>query len=638
MRFQKNIIAAAATALLLALLPISALAAESSKDITGEVYCFEEKNDYEFSSATAEEKVDTNQALGTLTIQGDITRTYTKNGVPAYKVGTDHLEISYTYPDTLLTANDDSWHIVNDKNKKIDTFKIDSDIQKGAIILQTSRDGINWIDDVCNVNAFADAQTLSTTIYETTDVQQVNDCYYRVIIVYETAIRTEIRKVISDKYDYKKYAEVYRFYVEANDTGEAEPSNTLRYSLGTVVKSDKGYSQSEKINSKDVHYGWTLGNFFVSGYTANTKMDDGRPVFIKNLGDTVTLWFNLQQDINGLNGNTKLSIYDNNEGYDEKFQIKKTDFGRGTLIVRYTDYENVAHDPIVYTNYLEANTSLNANTKVQLFDEGDYEVSLDYEIVEDKVLDTYSHYCISFKFSVRNGNCMVYPFDAKTGAELTNTAVTSNGFYLDLAKSRYLTINITREVLKDGANGLTEDTRFNRPAKDGDKYTDEGIYTITVQNKYTSGQPTTKKIYVGSNDILRAYMVTGKTIAEINELVSQGATINSDGTINIPEPEPEPEPEPVLEPEPETVIAPETETVEQATEETISEPETSQEPTSENVSVTDDAEEVSSNNSEIFPETDNSKKNTTTPFAIGAVVVVIVGAGVISLKKKQSKG
>ena len=35
-------------------------------------------------------------------------------------------------------------------------------------------------------------------------------------------------------------------------------------------------------------------------------------------------------------------------------------------------------------------------------------------------------------------------------------------------------------------DGLIEDTRFNGPAKDGAKYTDDGIYTITVQNEYTN--------------------------------------------------------------------------------------------------------------------------------------------------------
>ena len=128
---------------------------------------------------------------------------------------------------------------------------------------------------------------------------------------------------------------------------------------------------------------------------------------------------------------------------------------------------------------------------------------------------------------------MVFPFDTQTGEELTNTAITENGFYLDLAKSRYLDINIRKEMLAEGADGLVEDVRFNRPAKDGDCYTDEGIYTITVSNRYTN-QQTIKKIYVGTNKILKAYMVTGLSIEEINRQLSLGAVINSDGTMSHP--------------------------------------------------------------------------------------------------------
>lgn len=93
-------------------------------------------------------------------------------------------------------------------------------------------------------------------------------------------------------------------------------------------------------------------------------------------------------------------------------------------------------------------------------------------------------------------------------------------------------VNIKREVLKDSADGLVEDTRFNGAAKDGAEYTDEGIYTITVSNEYT-GQLTTKKIYVGTNSVLRAHMTTGLSIAEINDLVADGATISEDGTIQL---------------------------------------------------------------------------------------------------------
>lgn len=145
---------------------------------------------------------------------------------------------------------------------------------------------------------------------------------------------------------------------------------------------------------------------------------------------------------------------------------------------------------------------------------------------------------------------MVYPFDIVTGSELTNSSMTENGFRLDLAKSRYLKINLKREVLKDSADGLVEDTRFNGPAKDGAEYTDEGIYTITVHNEYT-GQLTTKRIYVGTNNVLRAHMTTGLSIPEINDLVAQGATISTDGTIQLASvvPPAEPTEDPPIEPE-----------------------------------------------------------------------------------------
>jgi len=272
------------------------------------------------------------------------------------------------------------------------------------------------------------------------------------------------------------------------------------------------------ISKKDPHYGWELGNFFVSGYTDEITDNNENTVFLKNVGDKVTLWFKLKQNINGLNGNEKITVTSDNEGYDQYFETPKMKFGRGALIIRYTDHNNVKTEPTIYTNYLEANATVGADTKVKLFEEGDYEVALNYEITSDEFIDKIGHYRIFFKFSVRNSNCMVYPFDVKTGNELTNSAMTENGFKLDLAKSRYLKINIKKEVLKDSADGLVEDTRFNGSAKDGAEYTDEGIYNITVSNQYT-GVFTTKKIYVGTNNIIRAHMTTGLPITEINKLI-----------------------------------------------------------------------------------------------------------------------
>lgn len=104
-----------------------------------------------------------------------------------------------------------------------------------------------------------------------------------------------------------------------------------------------------------------------------------------------------------------------------------------------------------------------------------------------------------------------------------------------MAKSRYLKINVKKSVLIKNDNGYSEDVRFNESAKEGDKYIDEGIYTFIVKNQYTNEQ-TTKTIYVGTDDILKALSVTGLSIEEINNQLKQGAYIMADGTIKMPEP------------------------------------------------------------------------------------------------------
>ncbi len=527
---------------LLCLLPESAFAESGKIEVAGKIYEFDKDSSYEVQESNAYEETDDNNTYGTFFVNGSVSDINEKSGVPAYEVSDGNLIFYYNYGDTVLNAGEDEWHLVDDKSKKADGINLPSDIMKGAIIIQTSKDGENWVNVDAACNAFGDTSIRTSSIYTTTDVQLINGCYYRVMIAYELAVRTEEDKILfikTDKYDYKKYAEVYEFYActDSGDTNVTDPNQ--KYSLGSKVraKNFNGYFGEKLIDKDDIHYGWELGNFFVSGYTDEVKDDDGNMVFLKNVGDKVTLCFKLNQNIDSLNNDKELSITADTEGYDQYFETPKMDFGRGVLIIRYTDYNNVKAEPTIYTNYLEANASAGADTKVQLFEEGDYEVALDYQVTSDELIDKVGHYRIFFKFSVRNGNCMVYPFDVKTGNELTNSSMTENGFRLDLAKSRYLKINLKRETLKDSADGLVEDTRFNGPAKDGAEYTDEGIYTITVSNEYT-GQLTTKKIYVGTNNVLRAYMTTGLSIEEINNLVEDGATISGDGTIQLATPSP----------------------------------------------------------------------------------------------------
>ena len=293
----------------------------------------------------------------------------------------------------------------------------------------------------------------------------------------------------------------------SNDEAPAIAPLASEYYIGEAVKTKKGYAEEEQIGLKDLHNGWTLGQFLVTGHTSIAKDADGNPVFLKTLGDEVALSFRLEQDINMLGGDEKLSIAEDKAGYDTYFGIEKSEvgFGRGILIMKSTNYQNMTSVTPPYLDYLSAKET-DANTEVELFEEGDYEVALNYRVKNTKwLVPIYTYYKISFKFSVRNGNCMVFPFDAVTKSELAYGSATPNGFTFDLANSRYLDVNIKREVLADGASRLVEDTRFNGPMKDGYAYTEEGIYTITVSNRYT-GQQTVKKICVGTNRELLAHM------------------------------------------------------------------------------------------------------------------------------------
>ncbi len=522
-------------------IPVKTYAKDTDTKVEGKIYTFGEKDHYDYLAAKDSEISNPGEnTYGTFSINANIIKEDTSEGITSYIVTDDKIDFTYSYSDELLNAEDDEWHLVKDKSKKVSDLKLDSDIKKGAIILQTSKDGATWINDITLTNIFEEEATQEDTFYTANNIQLSNGCYYRLIVAYKTGKKIGQNKFLKFKttseYEYKKTAEVYEFYLQNSDLDGNDNEESKK--LGTLTKTkDKGYTGSKEIGIKDAHYGWTLGQFFISGYTRDTKDDDKNTVFLKNVGDEVTLWFDLEQDITALNGNDRLSISSEEDGYDQYFQTDKMNMRHGTLIIRYTDDEGVVSDPEIYTNYLEANASTSADTIVKLFEEGDYEVALDYEVKNVprkvkgvEVIPEYSHYRIYFTFSVRNGNCMVYPFDISSGSELIDQSITENGFKLDMAKSKYLTIDVQYATVTEGKNGYSEDVRFNRPAKDGDSYTDEGIYTFTVSNQYTK-ETTTKTIYVGDTSYMKALSVNKISVPELNKYLNNGATINTNGTI-----------------------------------------------------------------------------------------------------------
>ena len=343
--------------------------------------------------------------------------------------------------------------------------------------------------------------------------------------------------------------------------------------------------------------------------------------------------------VNKCYGNSSIKVIADNQGSDAHFEVpggvnETTDFGRGALIIRKTNPDRTKGTPQLYTNYLEASASTDAVTKVDLLEEGDYEVALDYAVKFDKthilgksILPETAKYKIYFEFSVRNGNSMIFLFDTDNGSELSSGSFTENGFRIDYANSQYLRVNVKREVLKDGFDGLTEDTRFNSVATDGDVFTDEGVYTITVTNRDLENvDPTVKRVYVGTDNILKAYMVNNMSISEIKEMLALGATITDEGIIIPPEPEPE------------TVVETEAEVQESA-----DEVETSME-----VATAESDEETAPDNSaqdKSLTENDRTEsaveeraqEKSSAPIIPISIVAVVIVAGVFFLKSRKKK-
>ncbi len=629
---------------------LSIYAAESveKQSVSGLTYVFGEKAKYDFSAPDSSEATTKDNTYGVFEISGEISNTTTKDGLPSYGVNGGNLQFTYTYDDTKLNATGEQEHLVDDKSKTINDLSLDNDILKGALVVQTSKDGKIWytVPNETETNLFATDKTRTEPFYVTTDTQLVNGCYYRIIIAYKTEKTVGTNKVLfiqTEDKEYHKYAEVYTFYAYDSTAVKVKvPEDDNRMNMGKLVRCTDydSYGGAKDIDNEDPHSGWSIGSFFVGGYT-DSEIDSQtkQTVFLKNNGDRISLWFNLEQNINQCRDNPDIKIVADTKGYDKGFDVpggvnETMDFGKGVLMIRQKYKDNTYSEPQVYTNFLEAGASPDANTKVDLFEEGDYEVALDYAVKYNKtklfgkaIAPQTNHYRISFEFEVRNGNTVVFLKDTKTGSDLANGAITENGFTIDLANSQYLKVHVKREVLKDGFDGLTEDTKFNSSATNGDTFTKEGVYTITVSNQYNNAS-TEKRVYVGKDNVLKAYMVTGMSISEIQDQLALGATIEDDGTL-VPPPEPEPEPEP-----------------EEVTEQTSeSEDKVAREASSigtSNVEVAKDASslQVSESNTENTKDVeknnlDAEKVENATPSYIPIVVVAIVVVIIIFVAMKR---
>lgn len=321
-------------------------AKEESISIDGNLYEFDEKDAYRYSSVTPKNSISGATLFGAFSISGDVKLTEETDDVASYEISEGTVIFAYDIAGSLIDAMETDWHLVEDKSSQVDSEKLDEKILGGAIVLQTSFDRQNWVTDIIKTDIAGENARFESNFYETKAVQQVNGCYYRVIVAYEVERRladTKIGPITRKHYEYKKYSEIYEFYLIDSFQNSSEatlPNATPRKELGKRINTgkDNGFSGNEPITDKDPHFGWDIGTFYLNGYTQETT-DNEVPVFLKTLGDQITLWFNLKEDIHCLHGNDNLEINEDENGYDQYFGVEKTNFRHGALIIQFTDYE-----------------------------------------------------------------------------------------------------------------------------------------------------------------------------------------------------------------------------------------------------------------------------------------------------------
>ena len=218
------------------------------------------------------------------------------------------------------------------------------------------------------------------------------------------------------------------FESDTNSAGESGAgavngsSAGAEYDLGQVVNTgtDSGFRGEQALRKGDPHFDWSIGRFYLTGYS-DVAEEDRVVVFRVPSGGHVTLWFELEQRIDMLNGDPALSISQDTNGRDDDLGVPEQDFGRGALIVK----DSSQASPEVVTDFLQ-NAADNADRiKVGEYGVGDYEVALDYEIREDalvmlgiSIFPSFTNYQLSFAFDVREGGsgAAVVGVDSNTAA------------------------------------------------------------------------------------------------------------------------------------------------------------------------------------------------------------------------------
>ena len=132
----------------LSLFTLQVFANDNTISIAGNVFEFDDKDHYEFDATKGAVATSVDNTYGTFSITGDLLPDTSADGIPSFLVNSGQVNLTYIYADDLLNKKEEEWHLVSDNSKKVNDITLDSNIKCGAVILQTSKDGEKWVDDV----------------------------------------------------------------------------------------------------------------------------------------------------------------------------------------------------------------------------------------------------------------------------------------------------------------------------------------------------------------------------------------------------------------------------------------------------------------------------------------------------------
>ena len=230
----------AAVCFVLVLVPKPVYAEESFLEVIGSVFEFDKKSSYEITDAAGAVQSRHDNTYGKFSVQAEMAGIKEEDGMLKVGVRGGTVGFYYSYGDGALyeDARSGDWVLMKDTGKKIDGMKMDSKIGKGTILLQSSEDGSSWNTVLTQTDAFEETPYRAHPIYSANIERFAQGSYFRVIVVYKEQRLTETKKILFfdiDKYEYRKKAEVYEFYLY-----EANIDETLLHDIESQAASGAG--------------------------------------------------------------------------------------------------------------------------------------------------------------------------------------------------------------------------------------------------------------------------------------------------------------------------------------------------------------------------------------------------------------